>query len=42
MVVEPAAAEWCDLCQRPMVMRRHVWVCPDCDLIRIHHRGDDT
>ncbi len=31
------AEQWCDVCQRPMVMRRRVWVCPDCDLLRFHH-----
>ena len=26
--------EHCAVCDRPMVRRRHVWICPDCDLIR--------
>lgn len=28
------AAEWCEVCQKPMVHRRGVLICPTCDLIR--------
>lgn len=29
-----ASEERCEVCDRPMVRRRHVWVCVACDLIR--------